>query len=155
MLIEINIQNETVTINGNTCNFYEAGLCENTQDAEPLTDSDEIREVLRDKYEGQEIEVVFEKPFFTNPETYTEAIVDGELWVYGAAVTDITEETPRMHIGRDRSWGQGDEKETELPTTSESGDIEWRFAKYCELHPSELQGTEAESKIRRFYHFNA
>lgn len=44
-------------MNGNTCNFYEAGLTNNADPVTPLTDETEIQEVLEDRY--GEIEVTF------------------------------------------------------------------------------------------------
>ncbi|WP_106140041.1 hypothetical protein [Spirosoma oryzae] len=53
----VNIATKTVEMNGNTCNFYEAGLTNNADPVTPLTDETEIQEVLEDRY--GEIEVTF------------------------------------------------------------------------------------------------
>jgi hypothetical protein len=58
--ITINIAKQSVSVNGQVCNFIEAGLHNNETPATVLTDRAEIEEVLNDQYEGQEIEVVFE-----------------------------------------------------------------------------------------------
>jgi hypothetical protein len=57
--ITINIAKQSVSVNGQVCNFIEAGLHNNETPATVLTDRAEIEEVLNDQYEGQEIEVVF------------------------------------------------------------------------------------------------
>lgn len=60
MTIEVNISESTVTINEQTCNFYEAGLYEVGSENQVinLTDKQEIVEILSDKHEGAEIEFV-------------------------------------------------------------------------------------------------
>ena len=59
--IIVNIKNQTVTTNGQTCNFQEAGLNENFGKFNPLTDKDDIEEVLMDHNEGEEIEIIFDE----------------------------------------------------------------------------------------------
>jgi hypothetical protein len=58
---EIDIENTTVTTNGKTCNFYEAGLYEvgPSNSTVNLTDRIEIKEVLSEQYDGEEIEIDF------------------------------------------------------------------------------------------------
>lgn len=55
--ILISIEKETVVMNGQSCNFIESGLMPN---GEKVTDRDEIIEYFTDKYEGEEIEVIFD-----------------------------------------------------------------------------------------------
>lgn len=56
----VNIESQTVTINGQSCNFYEAGLTDNSDPVTALTDRAEIIEVLQDREEEDEITVIFE-----------------------------------------------------------------------------------------------
>lgn len=49
-----------MSVNGQSCNFIEAGLTTNTDPVPALTDRAEIVEVLEGQYEGEEIEVVFQ-----------------------------------------------------------------------------------------------
>ena len=42
----INITKETITVDGETCNFYEAGLTNNCDPVEILKDMDEIKDVI-------------------------------------------------------------------------------------------------------------
>jgi hypothetical protein len=58
--IIVSIENQSVTVNGETCNFYEAGLTDNRDPITLLDDKEETEEVLVDQYEGEEIRVVFE-----------------------------------------------------------------------------------------------
>jgi hypothetical protein len=58
--ITVNIEKQSVSINGQTCNFIEAGLTNNLDPVETLVDSQEIEEVLIDQNEGKEISVIFE-----------------------------------------------------------------------------------------------
>ena len=55
MKITINITDQTVTENNQTCNFFEAGLTTNADPVEALTDRDEIEEYASEKWEGYEI----------------------------------------------------------------------------------------------------
>ena len=58
--IIVNIATETVRTNGQVCNFIEAGLTNNSDPIQTLSDASEIEEVLTEQYEGQEINVIFE-----------------------------------------------------------------------------------------------
>ncbi len=60
--ISVSIKHKTVTMNGNHCSFQEAGLYEvrNGNEAIELEDEAEIKEVLQDQYEGQDLDIEFE-----------------------------------------------------------------------------------------------
>ena len=60
--ISVSIKHKTVTMNGNHCSFQEAGLYEvrNGNEAIELDDEAEIKEVLQDQYEGQDLDIEFE-----------------------------------------------------------------------------------------------
>jgi hypothetical protein len=54
--ITVNIKKQTVTMDNERCNFYEAGLVPN---GITLTDEDDIEEHFKDRYYEEEIEVEF------------------------------------------------------------------------------------------------
>lgn len=57
----VNIEEATVTINNQTCSFYEAGLYVNADgDFSNITDKDEIIEHLTDREEVEEKAIIFE-----------------------------------------------------------------------------------------------
>ena len=60
--ISVSIKHKTATMNGNHCSFQEAGLYEvrNGNEAIELDDEAEIKEVLQDQYEGQDLDIEFE-----------------------------------------------------------------------------------------------
>jgi hypothetical protein len=58
----VDIEKQTVTTYNETCNFYEAGLTNNADPVTALSDPIEIKEVLTDQNENEEIEVIFAKP---------------------------------------------------------------------------------------------
>lgn len=53
----INIEKQSVSVNGESCNFIEAGL---TDPDGTLTDREEIVEVMEEQNEGEEIRIIFE-----------------------------------------------------------------------------------------------
>jgi len=55
--IFVNIEKRRVTVNGESCNFIEAGLAPN---GKAVTNRDEIEEHLTDCENGEDIEVIFE-----------------------------------------------------------------------------------------------
>lgn len=57
--ITVNIEKQSVTVNGETCNFIEAGLTNNSDPVSVLLDREEIEEVLIEQNE-EEVNVVFE-----------------------------------------------------------------------------------------------
>lgn len=56
--IIVNIKEQTVTENGETCNFYEAGLTDNADPVKNLTSKEEIEEVIRER-EVEEVKIIF------------------------------------------------------------------------------------------------
>lgn len=56
----INIENKSVTINGQSCNFIEAGLTSNADPVTALTSRSEIVGVLQDQNDSEKIEIIFE-----------------------------------------------------------------------------------------------
>lgn len=58
--ISVSIKHKTVTMNGNHCSFQEAGLYEVKNGNEAIELEDEIKEVLRDQYEGEDLDIEFE-----------------------------------------------------------------------------------------------
>ena len=57
-LIFVSVEDETVTINGETCNFREAGLYENGGDFSPLKNKDDITEHLEET-NGNDVIIIF------------------------------------------------------------------------------------------------
>ena len=55
----VNISEQTVTVNGETCNFQQAGLGLNDGTSNVVADPDEITEVLGEN-EDEDIKVTFE-----------------------------------------------------------------------------------------------
>jgi len=68
--ITVNIAKQTVTINNETCNFIEAGLITNADPVQPLTDRNEIEEVLNEQYSDGEAFEIFFKTIIVDPADY-------------------------------------------------------------------------------------
>lgn len=71
MTITVNIKYSIVYINGKCASFTRAGLIKNDYKGESLTNKQEIIEVLKDHYEGQEIEFEFIKDTFYRIDKWT------------------------------------------------------------------------------------
>jgi hypothetical protein len=64
--VTVNIAKQTVTVDGETCNFYEAGLIPN---GVVTVDADEIEEHLLER-EGEDAEITFEGNDINNPAAF-------------------------------------------------------------------------------------
>jgi hypothetical protein len=56
----LDIKNRTLTYNGETCSFFEAGLHENDMESNDITDEEEIRDILSARAEENDCIAVIE-----------------------------------------------------------------------------------------------
>ena len=96
------------------------------------------------------------KKFF-NSDEYTEFFIPetNEIWVFGDAPENISENTPHQFVGKDPHWGDGTEETVELPITDGHGTREYVTGRVYVASPGELSGTTAETQISKFWKFNA